>query len=292
MPVAPLIPTLLALGLAAAPLAARPGLGERPFLAGCAQMTVTDRVADNLERAVRFIRRADSLGVELLLFPETALSGYRPLHFQDKPFPAREELEQALARVREETARAGIFVVIGTSDWRGDSLYNTAHLLGRDGAILATFDKLHGTGGAVYAAGRSFRPVELEGLKCGLQICYDARFPEPWRLLALEGVSVMLHISHAAGGDSWKIPVWEGHLRSRAAENGIWVVSCNCAGPVQAGKSYVIDPDGLLHAESNQDREELITAVVDPTRPLRGILWSRRDYLYRVERADSQSGGK
>ena len=68
------------------------------------------------------------------------------------------------------------------------------------------------------------------------------------------------------------------------------MVSCNCAGPTQAGKSYIVDPSGLLVAESNQDNEELIWGVVDPRSAKRGILWSRRTDMYRVTPGDTAVG--
>jgi predicted amidohydrolase len=103
----------------------------------------------------------------------------------------------------------------------------------------------------------------------------------------MNGARVIFHISHAAGGGAWKTPVWEAHVRSRAAENAIWVVSGNCAGPVQAGKSYIATPRGLLAAESNQELEELVTGMVDPRTAGRGILWSRRPDIYQLIPADT-----
>jgi predicted amidohydrolase len=260
---------------------------SRSFIAGCAQIFVTDNVQANLEKIVSYIHKADSQGVEILLFPETALSGYRPLHFKDKPFPPRDVLEAALEQVRREARETGMRIVLGTSAYADSGVYNIAYFIDERGEIRASFAKAHGTGNKDFLAGREISTFQYQGFKYGLEICYDARFPEAWRQQALAGADVIFHISHAAGGDAWKTPVWEGHLRSRAAENQYWVVSCNCAGPVQAGKSYIIDPDGLLVAESNQEKEELITGRVDLTRPLRGILWSRRLDLYRVVPGDT-----
>ena len=73
---------------------------------------------------------------------------------------------------------------------------------------------------------------------------------------------------------------------SRAAENGIWVVSCNAAGPIQMGKSYIIDPDGLVVAQSNQDSEELITGKVDLSQEKRVNIERRRTDLYRLVPAE------
>lgn len=273
---------LLAVSLRAA------DFSNKPFTAGCAQIFVTDDVSANLEKYLRFIARADSLNVELLIFPEASLSGYGPEHYREKPIPPQEALTEALDRVREAARQAGLWVLVGTSTWRNGGVYNDVHLLDDLGEIRASYAKAQLTDGdkQSYQPGEEITTYEAGGMKFGLEICYDIRFPEPWRIQALEGAQIILHASQACGSGSWKIPVWEGHLRSRAAENGIWVVSCNAAGPVQMGKSYIVDPDGLVVASSNQDSEELIYGLVDLSRKNRVNVNARRTDLYRLIPAD------
>lgn len=240
-------------------------LGSGTFRAGCAQIFFGADVEKNLEKILRFIQLADSQDVDVLLFPETALSGYASVDYKNTPFPAKEVLEKALDRVRQATNEARMWVILGTSTFEPDGLYNMLYLIDERGEIRVSYAKTHLTtdDDNIYQPGKAIETRCEDGLNFGLQICFDLRFPEPWRMQALQGAEVIFHSSYAAGGSSWKIPVMEGHLRSRAAENGVWVVSCNKAGPVQMVKSFIIDPNGLVVAESNQDREELITGVVD-----------------------------
>ena len=262
--------------------------GGKPFVAGCAQIFVTDDVQKNLEKYLSFIHKADSQSVDILIFPETSLSGYGPIHYKDKPMPPREVLEDILRKVCDTARETGIWVIVGTSTYREDGIYNDIHLIDNKGEIRATYAKAQLTGGdaTFYQPGKEIATYQAGGMKFGLEICYDIRFPEPWRLQALDGAQIIFHASQACGNSSWKIPVWEGHLRSRAAENGIWVVSCNAAGPIQMGKSYIIDPDGLVVAQSNQDSEELITGVVDLSRENRVNIDRRRTDLYRLVPAE------
>jgi predicted amidohydrolase len=239
--------------------------GAESFRAGCAQIFFGADTQKNLEKILQFIQRADSLEVDVLVFPETALSGYASVDFRDTPFPSKEVLNEALDRVREAARETGMWVIIGTSAVEQDGLYNMLYLIDEFGEIRASYAKTHLTtdDDGIYQPGKIVKAYSVDGLVFGMQICFDLRFPEPWRIQALQGARVIFHGSYAAGSSSWKLPVMEGHLRSRAAENGVWVVSCNKAGPVQMQKSYIIDPNGLVMAESNQDNEELITGVVN-----------------------------
>ena len=269
------------------PAAAGDFTGE-PFKAGCAQIFVTGDVQANLEKILAFISKADSQEVDILVFPETALSGYPPNHYKDKPLPGKDVLDDALDQIRRAARETETWLVLGTSTYEEDGLYNTVLFIDDRGEVRAAYSKTQLTSGdaKVYQPGKTIPTFQAGQMKFGLEICYDIRFPEPWRIQALEGAQVIFHSSLAYGNSSWKIPVWEGHLRSRAAENGIWVVSCNTAGPVQMGKSYIIDPDGLVVAQSNQDNEELVTGMVDLSKSNRGKINSRRRDLYRLIPAD------
>ena len=265
-------------------------LGAKPFRVACAQIFVSDDVETNLLKYLDFIARASSTGAELVVFPEASLSGYGPEHFDDKEMPSKDVLDSALDKVKDAAREHGIWVLTGTSTWREDGLYNDMVMIDDAGVERASYAKVQLTDGDVrfYQPGRELKTFTDGSMNYGMQICYDIRFPEPWRVLALSGARVIFHAAQACGSGSWKIPVWEGHLRSRAAENGIWVVSCNAAGPVQMGKSYIIDPDGLLVAGSNQDSEELITGMVDLSKKSTVGVASRRTDLYQLLPVDGR----
>lgn len=89
-------------------------------------------------------------------------------------------------------------------------------------------------------------------------ICMDMRYPELWRLMRKEGVQLMLHLLAAYGGKEWKVPVLDGTMRSREAENGYYIVSCNNAGPVPMMISAIYNPRGLIVSKANYAVEEMI----------------------------------
>ena len=256
----------------------------RPITAGAAQAFVTADVADNLKKAISFMRQARRRGVELLVFPETILSGYGPEHWKERE-PDPRVLRAALADVAAQARANRMAVAVGTSDRRGGRWFNTMHLLDRTGRRIARYDKMHLTGGdaTVYAPGQTLRVVRWRDVRVGLQICLDMRYPETWRLLCLKGSQVVLHSVAAFGSDAWKVPVLEGTLRCRAAENGLFIVSANCAGPIQMVASAIVDGRGLLLAQANREVEELITAPLDFRRPTSTFHRQRRTDSYALK---------
>ncbi|MEA1996805.1 MAG: carbon-nitrogen hydrolase family protein, partial [Gemmatimonadota bacterium] len=162
-------------------------LFNKPFIAGCAQIFVTDDVQKNLEKYISFIHKADSHDVKILVFPEASLSGYSPVHYKEKPMPSREVLEDALRRVRNAAREIGIWVIAGTSTWSKDGIYNEVYLIDGRGEIRADYAKAQLTDGdeKYYKPGNIITTYQAGGMKFGLQICYDIRFPEPWRIQAL-----------------------------------------------------------------------------------------------------------
>ena len=115
----------------------------------------------------------------------------------------------------------------------------------------------------------------------GLQACFDIRFPEPFRALALAGAQMIVVPSHVHGkSDMWKNPVFEAHVRSRAAENGRFVVFVNAAGPEQNVPSMIADPRGELVAKCHKAARHLLVARLAVHRVSDDFLRCRRTDLY------------
>lgn len=148
-------------------------------------------------------------------------------------------------------------------------VYNTALVVDREGSVVHTYDKIHLvpmldehkylTGGE-----EKVRTFELEGVKMGVIICYDLRFPELARNLMLEGVDV-LHIVA-----EWPTPRkdhWKYLQLARAIENQMYVVSCNRVGTYNgenfAGTSMIIDPWGEPLKVGSEDKEETIISTIE-----------------------------
>lgn len=246
-------------------------------------------VAANARKLRDFAQRAKEAGAELIVFPEMADTGYAMDIIREQARPWSEGVVPEL----QGAARAlSLAIICGVSEKEGDAVYNSQVMIDATGTIVAKYRKTH-----------LFAPIEEEKyctpgdrlvsadfapLKLGLTICYDLRFPEIYRALAVEQGANAFIISSA-----WPFPRVE-HFRvlatARAIENQSYVVLANRVGKDEGapfcGSSAVIDPYGVVVAGASADREELIVAeisqeVLKQVRARMTVFAHRRPELYR-----------
>ena len=254
---------------------------------------------ENLETAFELIREAAASGAQALLLPESFhVRGPSELRFEtSEPIPG--ELSQRLS----DTARElGITLLAGSYNEaidRPDKLYNTSLLFGPDGSLLGKYRKIHlfdvSIEGHVVAR-ESSRNLPGEELVCaqtplgswGMTICYDLRFPELFRSLALMGAQVLVVPSNFAmhtGKDHW-----EPLLRARAIENGAWVLAPATVGSRGGfnsyGRSMAVDPWGTVVACASDEvgvtLVDIDLAQVESARQRIPSLLNRRPQVYRL----------
>lgn len=150
-----------------------------------------------------------------------------------------------------------------------DKIYNSAFVLNRQGEVVSQYDKIHLVpmlDEHLYLNGgeKSVEVFELDGVKMGVIICYDLRFPELSRSLALEGVQA-LHV--VAEWPSARKEHWRALQIARAIENQMYVITCNRVGAYNgvefAGTSMVTDPWGEVLLQGSESKEESLTANLD-----------------------------
>jgi predicted amidohydrolase len=234
--------------------------------AAAVQLTATADKATNLETADRLVRAAVRDGASLVVLPEKwsvygspedQRAGAEPL---DGPALS---WARAIARELEIDLVAGSIAerVADSSDGRG---CNTSVHIGPDGSDRATYRKLHMFD--VLVGGRDYRESDGEapgdqivlsalanGLQLGLTICYDLRFPELYRRLAVDGARV--YAVPAAFTEPTTRDHWEILLRARAIENQAFVVAANqvgrhAPGLKTGGRSMIVDPWGIVLAQA------------------------------------------
>lgn len=182
---------------------------------------------------------------ELICFPEMTLTG-----FSMKPQKISEELKgQTYSFFRELAIKKSVNLVYGFARKQGDSFFNTLVVLSKKGEILKTYDKIHLFSFAgenkIFTSGSIVENVEIAGVKIGLSVCYDLRFPELYRIFAYEKIKIMINI---ANWPDSRIEFWKALLKARAIENQAYIVGVNRIGAdsvnIYSGCSSVYDPLG------------------------------------------------
>jgi predicted amidohydrolase len=220
----------------------------------------------NLEACLARLDAAAAEGAELLVLPECALPGYMfesaeeaLLFAEEIPGPSTETLER-------ESRRLGMHVVCGLLERDGDALRNSAVLVGPDG-LVGTYRKTHlpflGVDRFV-VPGDELNVYDTPLGRIGVEICYDLRFPEVTRTLALKGADIVAHPTNfpmAAKLQTELITV------ARAAENRIYLLTANRVGKERWGEfcgwSQIVDPFGKRLAEAGETEEALLVADVE-----------------------------
>ena len=219
----------------------------------------------NLAAADMGITRLVDAGVDVIMLPE--MFNHR---WTDEANVAEAEPIPGPSTVwaSAQAARYRVNLHIGSLiETRGEARFNTSVVFDRRGEELARYSKIHlfdvtlpdGTAyseSAVVSAGSEVVTAECEGVRIGLSICYDLRFPELYRAMALQGAEVLL--VPAAFTVPTGISHWEPLLRARAIENGCYVVGCGQWGPSAPekaacyGHSMVVDPWGVVVAQCSE----------------------------------------
>jgi predicted amidohydrolase len=244
----------------------------------------------------RLIEQAGRLDADLVVLPELCQSGYVftsraeavDLAESIPAGPTSQALAE-LARARDMTLVAGI------GERAGERLYNSAAVFTPAGHLL-TYRKIHlfGDEKRWFEPGDTAFPVfEVRGARIGLIVCYDWRFPEATRVLALAGADVVAHPANLV------LPFCQQVMRARCIENRVFAVTANRVGTDDrpggrratfTGRSQVVDPDGQLLLQASTDGVEDGVVTIDPRQArdktfndgMNHVLTDRRPEYYRA----------
>ncbi len=258
---------------------------------GIAQFRASKVKSENLEKIIDFIRAASRKGVDLIVFPEYSMVYPIP---KDSPASIAESIDGPfISRITDEARRNRVSVVVNFCEVCSENskkVYDTSVLISSEGKVLLTYRKTHlfdafkFKESALIEPGKEITgPVRLDDFNIGLLICYDIRFPEAARVLALRGCN-LLCVSSAWFSGVLKEEHLLTTLRSRAIENGFYVVMANQIGPTFCGRSSIIDPFGVKLVDAG-DEECMVYADlgierVEKVRSLLPLLRQRRPELY------------
>ena len=257
--------------------------------------------AEAVGRMVRLMERAHVRGVQLVVFPELALTTFFPRHYHEDRAEADPWFETAMpsnetAPLFEAARRTGIAFHLGYAERTPDNRhFNTAILVNPAGQVMLTYRKIHLPGHAEFDPARKVQhlekryfevgdlgfpviraPIGDQAVNAGLMICNDRRWPEAWRVLGLQSVElVMLGYNtpslnqDARGFEAHHLRVLHSHLSIQAGayQNATFAVATAKAGVEDGnelfGNSIIVNPQGEIMAEATSWDDELITADCD-----------------------------
>lgn len=257
----------------------------------CLQMNVEmGKPNENFAHAKQLICDAVKEKTDVLVLPETWNTGFFPKgNLAEISCNNGIEVKEQIGSLAQ---KYGVNIVAGSvSNKKENRVYNTAFVFDRKGECVAEYDKTHlftpmGED-RYYTAGDRLCCFELDGVRCGIIICYDLRFPEFIRTLALSNIDMLFIVSQWPKARTF-------HLRTlataRAIENQIFVVCSNSCGraldTVFGGNSAIINPLGETLAFAGE-REEIISAecdinILNEIRANMPVFRDRRQELYNL----------
>lgn len=245
---------------------------------GVYQFAVSGSMNKNRDHILDAVARAAEAGVELLIFPECAVTGYPPLSISS-PAEIDESLKNEIhARVQEAAVRNGMYIILGTIVRKESSFRNAALFFSPDGTVTE-YDKraLWGWDRDNFVPGNQNGIVQVGPLKVGIRICFEVRFPEYFRELFIAETDLNIILFHDVSGhaDPDRYALIRGHVQTRAVENACPVFTVNATSPYQAAPTVLFDASGRALCEAEPGKDMLLVYDFEKKKPDFGELGRR-----------------
>ena len=267
---------------------------ENLKIAAVCMHSVPGGIEENLARMESFVREASERRVDVICFPEFALSGY--LLESPECVYSRAASDDLIGSIAEMGRKRNLIIITGMIEIvDGGRPYISQIVAGPQG-IMDVYRKTHLSPPerSKYQAGQKLDVHQFSKATFGVQLCYEAHFPEISGLLALKGAEVIF-IPHASpnGTPEEKFESWLRHLPGRAFDNSLFIVACNQVGRSKGklsfpGVAMILNPLGRIIKSYKGNEEAMIVADLrgDELKEVRGhrmkcFLPNRRPELYR-----------
>jgi len=232
--------------------------------------SVTGNVYANFEKVISLLNRNLIAETDVLVLPEVWTVGWACEEFRQSAEPLSNS--RVINFLSDIAKKYNTYVIGGSFIRKGDdeNLYNSCPVFDRCGKLIAVYDKNHlysycGCNEGTYITpGQNGVIVDIDGIKTGITICYDIRFPEIFREYRKNGAK--LFVNCAAWGLAKPVP-WEVLTRARAVENQAYMVALTQSGPIDLknwniGHSRIIDYLGETVSEIKNQKEGLMCAEI------------------------------
>ncbi len=261
---------------------------------GVAQVRSSTDKKVNLEMVIKYIKEAHKVNVDLITFPEF-LMAYSPTTQSDEElYDIAESIDgefvSTITNLSKEYNIALVITIYEKSEIK-NKVYDTAILIDKD--IRSIYRKLHlydalgfKESDKLIAGNRLPEVVPINKYRLGLMICYDLRFPELSRVLALRSANILAVPSAWVNGEK-KVEHWQIMLRARAIENGCYIIAPDQTGNIYIGKSMIVNPYGEILLDMGESEGlgiiDLDLKYLEDIRERLPLLKNRRSDLYMLD---------
>lgn len=236
-------------------------------IASC-QFPVSSSIDENAQWIQEQMVEAKLKGANVVQFPECALPGYVGVDMESLDNFNWNKLYQYTDSIMRLANQLNLWVVLGSihklSD--GHKPHNSLYLINPEGKIVDRYDKRFCTGRDLkfFTPGNHFCTFEVNGVKCGLLICYDVRFPELYREYRKLGADVIFHSFYNArkGKDAIFPKIMPVTIQARAATNYFYISTSNSSSP-QNWPCHFVTPDGLIKNKLGKNTPGILISDID-----------------------------
>ena len=222
----------------------------------------------NLEHIERVVAEAAAAGAKLVVLPEAAVTGYVFESLDEALTVAQRAVAVAEQRLADAALKAGVALIVGTLEAEAREVFNTALIFSGDGRRFR-YRKMHlpylGVDRFATPGPDAPEVYDLAGMRVGVLICYDLRFPEAARICALEGADLVALPTNWPVGVQFHPGIF---APARAAENHVYVLACDRVGDERGttfiGRSILLDCNGKELAVASDTEEAILFGEVDP----------------------------
>jgi len=277
------------------------------------QFPVSAAIRANTRHVLRQLQQAAERGAHVAHFCEGSLSGYAGRDFDGFRDFNWELLRECSQRIMERAGELGIWLLLGSSHPLSGRRkpHNCVYVVDDRGKIVDRYDKRFCSGDqsgktgdlAHYTPGDHLAEFKIRGIRCGVLICYDYRYPELYREYKRRGVELMFHSYHAARaqpaelramraqvgsefhrlnrGTTYPEITMPATMQAAAASSHVWISCSNSSAPESCWPAFFVRADGVITGRLRRNRAGVLISTVDTRQPLYDSTQAWRDRAMR-----------
>ena len=262
------------------------------------QFKASTKKEDNLKKIISYISKAAAKNATLIAFSEFMMFYTNSSQTPKQLTNLAETINGNFISIIAESAKENQIQVIGSfyeKSRKKDRVYDTSFVINESGEVISTYRKIHlydalgfRESDKMTAGSKIAKPVKTSIGKIGMMICYDLRFPEMSRSLAVAGSEILVVPSAWVKGNM-KEEHWITINKTRAIENGCYVIAPDQVGNIYCGRSLVVDPYGKILLDMKKKQGIGFVNIdlnkVKQTRKILPLLENRRTDVYSILKA-------